>query len=58
MSVIFSNCMECEHLIYKASTKEFSCKAFPAGIPGSYMFRKKQDENEECNNGIKFSREK
>ena len=60
MSVIFSNCAECEY--FKAEKIEgneyrYYCKAFPNEIPGDFMFRKSQDEDEECNNGIKFKRD-
>ena len=54
MSVIFSNCVECIHFKYSKEDKSYSCKAFTEGIPPKYMFRKHQDENQICNNGIKF----
>ena len=57
MSVIFSNCVECIHFKYSKEDKSYSCKAFTEGIPLKYMFRKHQDENQICNNGIKFKRE-
>ena len=57
MSVVFSNCVECVHFKYSKKNKTYSCKAFPEEIPKKYMFRKNQQENQMCNNGIKFERE-
>lgn len=56
MSVIFSNCVECKHFVY-TDKGQYLCRAFPEGIPGDYMFRKDQDKNTICNNGIKFAPE-
>ena len=56
MSVVFSNCAECKHLIVEENFK-YKCKAFPEGIPREFMFRKDQDVNEECNKGVKFAKE-
>ena len=57
MSVVFSNCTECTHFNYLKEKKLYTCKAFPEGIPANYMFRNNQDENQICNNGIKFEKE-
>lgn len=55
MSVIFSCCVECEHLIKKEDPKDLCCEAFPNGIPNDKLFH--TDEQEICNNGIKYEHE-
>lgn len=57
MNVVFSNCVECTHFNYLREKKQYTCKAFPEGIPAHYMFRNNHDENQICNNGIKFEKE-
>jgi hypothetical protein len=57
MSVIFSNCMDCEHFQRVDEDRKYICSAFPEGIPLKYMFRKEQKEDDECNNGIKFTKQ-
>lgn len=57
MSVVFSNCTECQSFKWEETDKakcHYWCEAFPNGIPAAFMFRKDQDETAECNNGIKF----
>lgn len=57
MSVVFTNCVDCKYLIVeKGKTFKYTCKAFPNGIPGAFMFRKNQNINEICNNTIKFKK--
>ena len=55
MSVIFTECMECAYLYEYKINDKFCCKAFPEGIPKEIFW--KQNEDKECNNGIKFKRE-
>ncbi len=57
MSVVFSNCVECRHFLYNEKTREYTCKAFPKGIPGQHMFRKDQNETDECAKDIRFEKE-
>lgn len=58
MSVIFTNCADCKYLIVeKEKTLKYTCKAFPEGIPGTFMFRKNQNINEICNNATKFKKD-
>lgn len=44
-------CMLCEHLIDDNDDSKMRCKAFPEGIPKEVMW---EDDDKECNNGIKF----
>ena len=63
MSCIFSNCTDCKHFKYEHKQTDaqnkyiYTCPAFPKGIPKSYMFRKKQDINDECSDNVKFEKE-
>lgn len=60
MSVIFSNCGECAHfkkVIKTNDSYKYICDAFPQGVPLDYMFRKEQNKNNVCNNGIKYKPE-
>ena len=63
MSWIFSNCTDCKHFKYEhkqtglQNEYVYTCKAFPEGIPRSYMFRKEQDISDECSDRIKFEKE-
>lgn len=57
MSVVFSACMDCGRLQKVDEDRRYICSAFPEGIPLKYMFRKEQNEENECNNGIRFSRQ-
>lgn len=54
MSVVSSDCMDYVHLFDTDRHGKFVCRAFPDGIPIDCMFRKEQNKNEYCNNGIKF----
>ena len=62
MSVVFSNCTECKHLIVERvpngdqNSYKYKCKAFPEGIASEYMFRKQQNYNDFCGNGTKFEK--
>lgn len=47
-------CIFCKYLIEDNDESEMRCKAFPEGIPKEFIGK---DEDEECNNGIKFEEE-
>lgn len=47
-------CMLCEHFIDDSDDSKMRCKAFPEGIPKEVMW---EDDEKECNNGIKFEEE-
>lgn len=60
MSVIFADCMECKHLIYNKhgkypSQEDYSCKAYPNGIPKEYFWG--NDDKKNCGNGIGLEKE-
>ena len=57
MSVVFSTCMDCEHFQRVDEDRKYICSAFPEGIPLKYMFRKEQNEEDEYNNGIRFTKQ-
>ena len=46
------NCMLCNNFIENENKQVMRCKAFPDGIPSEVMW---EPEENECNNGIKFS---
>ena len=47
-------CIFCKYLIEDNDESEMRCKAFPDGIPKEFIGK---NEDEECNNGIKFEEE-
>lgn len=47
-------CMMCKYFIDDNDDSEMRCKAFPEGIPKEVMW---EDDEKECNNGIKFEEE-
>ena len=47
-------CDICKHFIVDNDPTKYSCKAFPNGIPDGIIW---EDEEKECNNGIKFEEE-
>ena len=47
-------CMLCKHFIVDKDPTKYNCKAFPNDIPDDVIW---EDEEKECNNGIKFEEE-
>lgn len=52
MTITVPKCVFCKNQIQ--DDEEFRCSAFPEGIPKEVMW---EDDEKECNNGIKFEEE-
>lgn len=47
-------CMLCKYFIGNKDDLKMRCKAFPDGIPKDVLW---EEDDKECNNGIKFETE-